>query len=93
MDVESIALGGMTSGLTKSLYWLLLTVFLYIKYTVDDYAAKNVPSEALMSSYDFIIVGGGSAGRFSIINLIKNITKICVSVRYLRTRTSVLLLV
>lgn len=93
MDVGSIALGGMASGLTKSVCWILLTIFLYIKYAVDDYAAKNVPSEALMSSYDFIIVGGGSAGKFSIINLIKNITKISVSVRYLRTRMSVLLLV
>lgn len=93
MDVGSIALGGMTSGLTQSVCWIFLTMFLYVKYTVDDYAAKNVPSEALMSSYDFIIVGGGSAGTFSIINLMKNITKISVSVRYLRTRMSALLLV
>ncbi|XP_043597207.1 glucose dehydrogenase [FAD, quinone]-like [Bombus pyrosoma] len=62
MDVADIALGGMTSGVTKSVYWILLTTLLYIKYAVDDYAAKNIPSEALMSSYDFIIVGGGSAG-------------------------------
>lgn len=93
MDMGSIALGGMTSGLTRSVCWTVLTMFLYIKYAVDDYAAKNVPSGALMSYYDFIIVGGGSAGTFSIINLIKNITKISVPVRYLLTRMSALLLV
>ncbi|XP_050590924.1 glucose dehydrogenase [FAD, quinone]-like [Bombus affinis] len=62
MDVGSIALGGMTSGLAQLVCCILLNILLYIKYAVDDYAVKNVPSEALMSSYDFIIVGGGSAG-------------------------------
>lgn len=69
MDVGSIALGGMTSGLAQLVCSILLNILLYIKYAVDDYAVKNVPSEALMSSYDFIIVGGGSAGTFSIISL------------------------
>ena len=45
----------------------LVTVLLYIKYWFDSYAVTNIPSKSLLPSYDFIIIGSGSAGMVSIL--------------------------
>ncbi|XP_003402021.2 glucose dehydrogenase [FAD, quinone] [Bombus terrestris] len=62
MDVSRNILGGIQSKMVRSTCSILLSVSIYVLYSVVDYSSKNLPSESLMPSYDFIIVGGGSAG-------------------------------
>ena len=64
MDVSRNILGGIQSKMVRSTCSILLSVSIYVLYSVVDYSSKNLPSESLMPSYDFIIVGGGSAGTF-----------------------------
>ena len=62
MDVVNNILGGLQSGTTASALTALVSVSLYVVYLIVNYSATNVPSKLLMPSYDFIVVGGGSAG-------------------------------
>ncbi|XP_033205574.2 glucose dehydrogenase [FAD, quinone]-like isoform X1 [Bombus vancouverensis nearcticus] len=62
MDVSRNILGGFQSEMIRSTISILLTVLLYVIYSIVNYSSKNLPSESLLPSYDFIIVGGGSAG-------------------------------
>ncbi|XP_012173606.3 glucose dehydrogenase [FAD, quinone]-like [Bombus terrestris] len=62
MDVVNNILGGLQSKTTASVLSALVSVSLYIVYLFVNYSAKNVPSKLLMPSYDFIVVGAGSAG-------------------------------
>lgn len=64
MDVVKNILGGLQSGTIASVLSAFLSVSLYVTYLFVNYSATNVPSKLLMPSYDFIIVGGGSAGMF-----------------------------
>ncbi|KAG7204861.1 hypothetical protein KM043_005261 [Ampulex compressa] len=66
MGIESVLAGGLTSAST-GLSWffpVLAAALVYFQYEVMDNEAPpiNVPSEVLLPSYDFIVVGGGSAG-------------------------------
>ncbi|XP_033354421.1 glucose dehydrogenase [FAD, quinone]-like [Bombus vosnesenskii] len=62
MDVINNILGGLQSGKIASMLSAFLSVSLYVTYLFVNYSATNVPSKLLMPSYDFIVVGGGSAG-------------------------------
>ncbi|XP_043603587.1 glucose dehydrogenase [FAD, quinone]-like isoform X2 [Bombus pyrosoma] len=62
MDVINNILGGFQSETIASVLSALLSVSLYVMYSVVNYSTTNVPSKSLMPSYDFIVVGGGSAG-------------------------------
>ncbi|XP_033205577.2 glucose dehydrogenase [FAD, quinone]-like [Bombus vancouverensis nearcticus] len=62
MDVVKNILGGLQSGKIASVLSMFLSVSLYVTYLFVNYSATNVPSKLLMPSYDFIVVGGGSAG-------------------------------
>ncbi|XP_071858526.1 glucose dehydrogenase [FAD, quinone]-like [Bombus fervidus] len=62
MDVIRIILGGMRSQPLQSMLSTLISVLLYVVYSNVPYSARNVPSKSLLSAYDFIVVGGGSAG-------------------------------
>ena len=63
MDVVRKIFEGMkTSPLVVSMLTTLVTTLLSIKYSINSYAVINIPSESLLPSYDFIIVGSGSAG-------------------------------
>ena len=62
MEVVNNILGGLQSKTTASVLSALVSVSLYIVYLFVNYSAKNVPSKLLMPSYDFIVVGAGSAG-------------------------------
>lgn len=62
MDVVNNILGGLQSETTASVLSAFLSVSLYVTYLFVNYSATNVPSKLLMPSYDFIVVGGGSAG-------------------------------
>ncbi|XP_003402064.2 glucose dehydrogenase [FAD, quinone] [Bombus terrestris] len=62
MDVVNNILGGLQSGTTASVLTALVSVSLYVVYLIVNYSATNVPSKLLMPSYDFIVVGAGSAG-------------------------------
>lgn len=64
MDVVKNILGGLQSGKIASVLSMFLSVSLYVTYLFVNYSATNVPSKLLMPSYDFIVVGGGSAGMF-----------------------------
>ncbi|RLU15835.1 hypothetical protein DMN91_011591 [Ooceraea biroi] len=66
MGIESILTGGLTSA-TGGLSWffpVLAAALVYFQYEAMDNEAPpiNVPSEMLLPSYDFIVIGGGSAG-------------------------------
>ncbi|XP_015180324.1 PREDICTED: glucose dehydrogenase [FAD, quinone] [Polistes dominula] len=66
MGVESAFIGGLsTTGTGLSWFFSVLTAaLLYFHYEVLDNEAPpiDVPVEELLGSYDFIVVGGGSAG-------------------------------
>lgn len=67
MGIESFLAEGLTSASTSGLslfFPVLAATLAYFHYEVLDNEAPplNVPSEMLLSSYHFIIVGGGSAG-------------------------------
>ena len=62
MDVVNNIFGGLQSKTNASVLSALVSASLYIMYFFVNYSATNVPSKLLMPSYDFIVVGGGSAG-------------------------------
>ncbi|XP_003486606.1 glucose dehydrogenase [FAD, quinone]-like [Bombus impatiens] len=62
MDVSRNILRGVRSEVARSILSILLNLSLYVIYSIVNYSSKNLPSESLLPSYDFIIVGGGSAG-------------------------------
>ncbi|XP_029168311.1 LOW QUALITY PROTEIN: glucose dehydrogenase [FAD, quinone]-like [Nylanderia fulva] len=66
MGVESILTGGLTSA-TSGLSWffpILAAALVYFQYEALDNEASpiDMPSEVLLPTYHFIVVGGGSAG-------------------------------
>ena len=66
MDVQRIVFGGLKANAV--VVWALstlVTAWLYIKYSINSYAVTNTSSKLLLPSYDFIIVGSGSAGTFA----------------------------
>jgi hypothetical protein len=69
MDVAHNILGGLQSEMLRSVLSMFLSVLLYITYSIMDYSTTNVPSKLLLPSYDFIVVGGGSAGMFSMMSI------------------------
>ena len=67
MDVLRNIFEGMTTNpIVASTLSTIVTVLLYISHSINSYAVINIPSESLLLSYDFIIVGSGSAGSFLI---------------------------
>ena len=68
MDVSRNILKGIRSNVARSMISILLNISLYSIYSIVNYSSKNLPSESLLSSYDFIVIGGGSAGTFFHIN-------------------------
>lgn len=68
MGPENALIGGFSTS-SSGLSWffsVLTATLLYFHYEVLDNEAPpiDVPSEELLRSYDFIIVGGGSAGTY-----------------------------
>ena len=67
MDVQRIAFEGLRAHpAIVSFLSALFSVIIYVKYSFDTYAVTNIPTKSLVPSYDFIIIGSGSAGTFSI---------------------------
>ncbi|XP_071858531.1 glucose dehydrogenase [FAD, quinone]-like [Bombus fervidus] len=62
MDVDRIIFGAMRSQPIASTLSMLISVLLYVIYSNVPYSSTNVPSKSLLPAYDFIVVGGGSAG-------------------------------
>lgn len=67
MGIDSILAGGLTSA-TAGASWffpVLTAIVVYFQFEVLDNEAPliDAPSEVLLPSYDFIVIGGGSAGR------------------------------
>lgn len=70
MDVQRIAVEGLRAHpVIKSLLSILLPLGLYVIYSIDSYAVTNIPPKSLLPSYDFIVIGSGSAGTFALIYL------------------------
>lgn len=72
MGIESVLTGGLTSA-SSGLSWffpVLAAALVYFEYEVMDNEAPpiNIPSEVLLPSYDFIVIGSGSAGMFFLID-------------------------
>lgn len=68
MGVESILTAGLTSA-SSGLSWffpILAAALVYFQYEALDNEASpiDMPSEVLLPTYHFIVVGGGSAGMF-----------------------------
>lgn len=68
MGIESFLAESLTSASTSGLslfFPVLAATLAYFHYEVLDNEAPpvDVPSEMLLSSYHFIVVGGGSAGK------------------------------
>ncbi|EFN84154.1 glucose dehydrogenase [FAD, quinone] isoform X2 [Harpegnathos saltator] len=66
MGIESVLAGSLTTA-SSGLSWffpVLAAALVYFHYEVLDNEASpiDVPSEVLLHSYDFIVIGGGSAG-------------------------------
>jgi len=64
MGIES-SLAGLTSAFTSRLFFpILAVIFASFRYKALDNEKPpiDVPSEMLLSSYHFIVIGGGSAG-------------------------------
>lgn len=59
MDVKHIILEGMKS---HSVLSIILGMSLYVIYSIVPYSSTNISTKSLLPTYDFIIVGGGSAG-------------------------------
>ena len=64
MDVICNILGGIQSHLARSVISFLLSMSIYCISSIVNYSSENLSSESLSSSYDFIVIGGGSAGTF-----------------------------
>jgi len=66
MGIESF-LEGLTSASTSKLFFpILAVIFAFFRYkALDEEPPIDVPSEMLLSSYDFIVIGGGSAGTYT----------------------------
>ncbi|KAL6259292.1 hypothetical protein P5V15_009211 [Pogonomyrmex californicus] len=67
MGIENFLVQSLTSASTSGLLWffpVLGAILVYFQYEVLDNEAPpiNVPSEMLLPSYHFIVIGGGSAG-------------------------------
>ncbi|XP_050598093.1 glucose dehydrogenase [FAD, quinone]-like isoform X1 [Bombus affinis] len=62
MDVICNMLGGIQSHLARSVISFLLSMSIYCISSIVNYSSENLSSESLSSSYDFIVIGGGSAG-------------------------------
>lgn len=68
MGIESFLAGGLTSASTSGLslfFPVLAATLAYFHYEALDNEAPpiNVPPDMLLPSYDFVIIGGGSAGK------------------------------
>lgn len=66
MGIESILTAGVTSA-TGGFSWffpVLAAALVYFQYEAMDNEAPpiNIPSDELLTSYDFIVIGAGSAG-------------------------------
>ena len=66
MGIESFLAGSLNSASTNGLFFfpILAATLAYFHYEVLDNEASpiDVPSEMLLPSYHFIVIGGGSAG-------------------------------
>ncbi|XP_043603588.1 glucose dehydrogenase [FAD, quinone]-like [Bombus pyrosoma] len=62
MDVNRNILGGMRSQTARSIISIVISILLYSIYSIVNYSSKNLPSKSLLPSYDFIVIGSGSAG-------------------------------
>ena len=74
MSATSPAAGGATyplSGHTMRLLALITAAVAYLNYSQVDPRGRvvDIPVNLLQSSYDFIIIGGGSAGKYFKFNL------------------------
>ena len=69
MGIEDV-FTGVVSSATGGLSWFFPTLaaaIVYFQYEIMDPESRpiDVPSELLLPSYDFIVVGAGSAGMFT----------------------------
>jgi len=87
MGIESFLAKCLTSASTSgfSLFFPILAVtFVFFRYkTLDEAPPIDVPSEMLLSSYHFIVIGGGSAGTYSKLSLFYGANAIRYKLKYL----------
>lgn len=100
MDVKRIIFGGMKSQPITSVISMLVSMSLYVIYSIVPYSSTNLPSKSLLPAYDFIVVGAGSAGMvFHIIHAKfrpksdKNVSKVTASVCLRAKKVALLLLI